>query len=106
VMRRILVDHARQRGAAKRAGGMQKVELDTVLASTAPRIEDLLILDEALTQLSQWDARQARVVEMMYFGGLTEEEVSAVLGVSQRTIKRDWSAARAWLQTQFSRKPA
>jgi RNA polymerase sigma-70 factor (ECF subfamily) len=106
VMRRILVDHARQRGAGKRFSARQRVELDDVLVSAAPRMEQLLTLDQALTRLGEWDARQARVVEMMYFGGLTAEEVSSVLGVSERTIKRDWSAARAWLQTQLSGKPA
>lgn len=105
VMRRILVDHARQRASAKRGGGKQKAELQDFLSSTPPRIEQLLILDEALTRLSEWDPRQARLVEMIYFGGLTEEEAAAVLDVSVRTVRRDWQAARAWLQAQLGGKP-
>ena len=103
VMRRVLVDHARQRAAAKRPAGKQRVELDDFMSWDSPRIEQLLILDEALTKLADWDSRRARLVEMMYFGGLTEEEAGVVLGVSVRTVKRDWSAARAWLQAQFGR---
>jgi RNA polymerase sigma-70 factor (ECF subfamily) len=100
-MRRILVDYARQRAAAKRPGGKQKVELNDFMASANPRIDQLLVLDEALTRLAEWDSRKARLVEMLYFGGLTEEEAASVLGVSVRTVKRDWKAARAWLQTQL-----
>ena len=76
------------------------------MASASPRIEQLLILDEALDRLAGWDRRQARLVEMLYFGGLTEQEAAEVLGVSVRTVKRDWSAARAWLQAQLRGKPA
>lgn len=103
VMRRILVDYARARAAAKRPDAKQKMELDEFLAAQSPRIEQLLILDEALTRLSQMDERQARVVEMMYFGGLTEEETAEVLGISLRTVKRDWRDARAWLQAELNR---
>ena len=105
VMRRILVDHARSRAAAKRPGGKQRVELDEFMASASPRIEQLLILDEALTRLADWDRRQARLVEMIYFGGLTESEAAAVMGISERTVKRDWRAARAWLQSQLGGAP-
>jgi RNA polymerase sigma factor (TIGR02999 family) len=104
-MRRILVDHARSRAAAKRPGGKQRVELDEFMASASPRIEQLLILDEALTRLADWDRRQARLVEMIYFGGLTESEAAAVMGISERTVKRDWRAARAWLQSQLGGPP-
>jgi len=106
VMRRILVDHARQRAAAKSPGGRQQVELNDILVSASPRTEELLILDEVLTRLAEWDPRKARVVEMIYFGGMTEDEVAEVLGVSVRTIKRDWRDARAWLQAQLRAKPA
>ena len=106
IMRRILVDHARQKGAAKRSAGKQRVELQDFMAVEGPRIEQLLFLDEALTKLAQWDGRRARLVEMMYFGGLTEEESAAVLGISVRTVNRDRSAARAWLHAEFGRQPS
>jgi RNA polymerase sigma-70 factor, ECF subfamily len=103
VMRRVLVDHARARGAGRRPDGKQKVELNDFMASASPRMDEMLMLDEALTRLSQMDARQGRLVEMMYFGGLTEEEAAAVLGVSTRTVKRDWRSARAWLQAELNK---
>jgi RNA polymerase sigma factor (TIGR02999 family) len=106
VMRRILVDHARHRDAAKSPGGKQKVELRDGAAASRPRVEDLLALDEALARLGEWNTRQARLVEMIYFGGLTEEEAAGVLGISIRTVERDWRAARAWLQSQLATKPA
>jgi RNA polymerase sigma factor (TIGR02999 family) len=104
VMRRVLVDHARERGAAKRTGGKQRVELTDVLSNENPRLDQMLVLDEALTRLAAFDARQARVVELLFFGGLTEEEAAETLGLSSRTIKRDYRSARAWLQTQYNRK--
>jgi RNA polymerase sigma-70 factor, ECF subfamily len=104
VMRRILVDHARRRGAAKRFGAKQQVELDDCHAAQFPHLDRLLMLDEALTRLSQMDPRQGRLVELMYFGGLTEEETAEALGISVRTVKRDWSSARAWLQAQLRRQ--
>jgi RNA polymerase sigma factor (sigma-70 family) len=76
------------------------------MASASPRIDQLLILDQALNRLAEWDRHQARLVEMLYFGGLTEQEAAEVLGVSVRTVKRDWSAARAWLQAQLRGEPA
>jgi RNA polymerase sigma factor (TIGR02999 family) len=103
VMRQILVDYARKRAAIKRPGARQRVELEDFLAAESPRIEQWLILDEALTPLAQMDARQARVVELIYFGGLTQEEVAEVLGISVRTVKRDWRDARAWLQAELKR---
>jgi RNA polymerase sigma-70 factor (ECF subfamily) len=101
IMRRVLVDHARERAAIKRPQGRMRVELPHDLSAKHPRTDDMLILDEALTRLAACDARQARVVELLFFGGLTEEEVALVLDVSSRTIKRDWRNARAWLQTQL-----
>jgi RNA polymerase sigma factor (TIGR02999 family) len=101
VMRNILVDYARK--YVRRPNPRQRVELDDFLVAQSPRVEQLLILDEVLTQLAQMDARQARVVELIYFGGLTEEEAAEALGVSVRTIKRDWSSARAWLQAELKR---
>ena len=104
VMRRILVDHARRRNAGKRSGAKQQVELNERHAARHPHLDQLLALDEALTRLSQMDPRQGRLVELMYFGGLTEEETAEALGVSVRTVKRDWTSARAWLQAQLRRR--
>jgi RNA polymerase sigma factor (TIGR02999 family) len=88
VMRRILVDHARQRIALKRRAGQQRVELGDFMAWESPRVEQLLILDEALTKLAEWDSRKARLVEMIYFGGLTEEEAGAGdLTVAERLLQ-------------------
>jgi len=97
MMRRILVDAARTRGAHKRGGNALKVNLDeTALLSKAPD-PSILALDEALTAFSQVAPRQAQVVELRYFGGLTEEEIVAALKISPRTVRRDWDLARAWL---------
>jgi RNA polymerase sigma factor (TIGR02999 family) len=100
-MRRILVDHARNRGAAKRGGPMEKIALEDAAVYCVSRPEELLALDEALRQLTEWAPRAARVVEMLFFGGLTETEIAEVLGVSVRTVKRDWRTARAWLHGQM-----
>jgi RNA polymerase sigma-70 factor (ECF subfamily) len=105
VMRRVLVDHARERAAAKRTGGRARAELHEGAAVQEPRGEEMLALDEALTRLAACDARQARVVEMLFFGGMTEEEAAESLGVSSRTIKRDWRSARAWLHAQMASPP-
>jgi len=95
LMRRILVDHARRRRAAKRDG--IRVTLNEAAEPAVEREVDLVRLDEALTELSALDVRQGRVVELRYFGGLTLEEAAEVLGVSAATVKRDWTLARAWL---------
>jgi RNA polymerase sigma factor (TIGR02999 family) len=95
LMRRILVDHARRRRAAKRDA--VRVVFDEAVQPAAEPELDLVRLDEALLELSALDARQARVVELRYFGGLTLEEAAEVLGVSAATVKRDWTLARAWL---------
>jgi RNA polymerase sigma factor (TIGR02999 family) len=97
-MRRILVDHARRHRAARRGGRVVTIMLDTVDAVAAEDRNELLVnLDEALARLEQFDARQARVVECRFFGGLTEEETAEVLGIGLRTAKRDWAKARSWL---------
>ena len=97
-MRRILIDHARARIAAKRGGEQWRVSLTAVEDwSPGRQSEDMLALDEALAKLERNDPRAARVVELRFFGGLTEDEVAEVLGVSAITVKRDWRAARAWL---------
>ena len=96
-VRRALVEHARRRDAAKRGGGQRPVTLDEEAISVAGASDDLLALDEALTQLAALDERLARVVECRYFGGLTEDETAAALGVTARTVRRDWVKARGWL---------
>lgn len=100
VMRQILVDHARRRVAAKRDGG-HRIELEKSGAFAEAKPEKLLALDQALLRLTEWDPRQSQVVEMRFFGGLTEDEIAEVLGVSSKTVKRDWSLARAWLEEQL-----
>lgn len=103
-MRRILVDHARKRGAAKRAGEWTRVELpDGVADVGGKRDPDLLALDAAVDRLAELDPRHARIVELRFFGGLSVAETAHVLGVSTATVKRDWSLARAWLHRRLER---
>jgi RNA polymerase sigma factor (TIGR02999 family) len=102
IMRRIMVDHARQRHALKRSGGAIRITLDECAAVTQTRAAELLALDEALEKLAACDQRKARVVEMRYFGGLTMEEIGDVLKVHVNTVTRDWTAARAWLFAALS----
>lgn len=101
MMRRILVDRARARIADKRGGLCAKVSLDEALVFSEEPSAEIVALDEALKRLAQWDRRQSRIVELMFFGGLTEEETAEVVGVSSRTVKRDWSVARAWLHKEL-----
>lgn len=96
VMRRILVDHARARTAAKRGSGAT-LTLDDVVVGRAPLDVDILALDAALEKLTAVDARQSRLVELRFFAGLTVEETAAALDVAPITVKRDWALARAWL---------
>lgn len=102
LMRRILVDHARQRQAAKRGGsGQQRLSItsaETILKQ--PEI-DLLALNEALDELARMDTQQGRIVELKFFGGLSIEETAEVLGISHATVERDWKMARAWLRRQL-----
>jgi RNA polymerase sigma factor (TIGR02999 family) len=100
-MRRILVDHARSLGAAKRAGG-HRTDLNPNLALTEQNVDDILAVDEALARLELLGARQTQVVELRYFAGLTNEETASILGVNVRTVKRDWQLARAWLHSRLS----
>jgi RNA polymerase sigma factor (TIGR02999 family) len=97
VMRRILVDHARAAHAQKRPGARQKVELESGLVFVEAQSADLLALDAALERLAAWDPRQSSIVEMRFFAGLSFEEIAEVLGISDRTAKRDWMMARNWL---------
>ena len=101
LMRRILIDHARSVRAQKRGGG-GKLSLDDVVVITAAMSDDLLALDEALTRLAELDPRQSKVVELRFFAGLSEDEIAKVLDVNLRTVKRDWSSARAWLHSQIA----
>ncbi len=101
-MRRILVDYARTTSAIKRPNPQNRVEMSNVLALVRERSREFVALDEALERLAGWDARQAQIVELRFYGGLTVEETAAALAISQKTVKRDWSSARAWLQTQVN----
>lgn len=103
VMRRILVDYARSHRADKRGGGWDKLVFDDALAPTAERSIDLVALDDALKDLLALDPRQSRIVELRFFGGLTNEEVGEVLEVSPRTVKREWRLAKAWLRREIMR---
>jgi RNA polymerase sigma-70 factor (ECF subfamily) len=100
IMRRILIDHARQVRTLRRGGG-RKISLDTAIAITDENSGELLALDEALTRLGELDGRQSRIVELRFFAGLSEDEIADVLGISCRTVKRDWRTARAWLHNQI-----
>ena len=102
IMRRILVDFARSRQNLKRGGGALQVTLDEGLIVSPESSADLLALDEALEKLAALNSRQSKVVELRYFGGLNEEEVAAALNVSARTVRHDWSLARAWLYRELS----
>lgn len=96
-MRRILVDHARSRRTAKRGQGHQRIPLDDAVALFETHSADLVALDDAVNELARANGRQGRVVELRFFGGLTADEVAEALGVSTRTVERDWRHARAWL---------
>jgi RNA polymerase sigma-70 factor (ECF subfamily) len=104
LMRRILVDHARKHQAAKRFGEAMKVAWDDRAGATPPLDCELLLLDQALAELGAHDPRQARVVELRYFGGLSEQEAAEVLTVSRATVTRDWNVARAWLFRRMTQR--
>ncbi|MEZ5284765.1 MAG: sigma-70 family RNA polymerase sigma factor [Vicinamibacterales bacterium] len=103
-MRQVLVEAARRRGASKRAGGSDRLEVEFDEASLGiTSAERLIHLDDALEVLAQVSARQAQVVEARFFGGLTVPEIAASIGVSEVTVQRDWRVARAWLSTELAR---
>jgi RNA polymerase sigma factor (TIGR02999 family) len=107
-MRRVLVDHARGRNAHKRGHGATLVtvnDLDALPQAAAEEV-DLVVLDDALSRLAALDARQGQIVELRFFGGLSVEETAALIGVSERTIKREWQMSRAWLRREMSRPAA
>lgn len=101
VMRRILVDYARSHRAEKRGGDREKLAFDEALAPSGERAVDLIALDEALRDLETFDVRQSRIVELRFFGGLTNEEIGELLEISPRTIKREWRLAKAWLRREI-----
>jgi RNA polymerase sigma factor (TIGR02999 family) len=96
-MRRVLVDHARAHTAKMRGGELRRVELNDALVISEERADEMLALDEALNELTEVNPRQARVVELRYFGGLSVEQIANVLAIAPRSVKRDWALARIWL---------
>jgi len=102
VMRNVLIDHARGYRAGKRGGGAIQVTLDDALLPSATSLVDVLAIDDALNQLALLDARQAEILELHFFGGLSFDEIAFHLSISPRTAKRDWTMARAWLKRELS----
>jgi RNA polymerase sigma factor (TIGR02999 family) len=102
-MRQILVEYARARKAGKRGASVQKWPLGEAFEFSAERSNELIALDEALESLGKLDARQGRIVELRFFGGLSVEETAEVLATSSRTVKREWRLARAWLRGELTR---
>jgi RNA polymerase sigma factor (TIGR02999 family) len=100
-MRRILVDHARRKGRIKRGKGCERVDLDTLRIVSPQRSDDVLAIDEAICELEERDPRQAQIVEMRFFGGMTVEEVAEALGISRRTVESEWTIIRAWLRRRL-----
>jgi RNA polymerase sigma factor (TIGR02999 family) len=103
MMRRVLVDHARERKAGKRPPADVRVTLNEGLAVTQPHDVELLVLDEALSELSTLDSRLGQIVELRYFGGLSEREVADVLAISRATVTREWQTARMWLARRITK---
>ncbi|MGA8504677.1 MAG: sigma-70 family RNA polymerase sigma factor [Candidatus Sulfotelmatobacter sp.] len=101
LMRRILIDHAKGRLREKRGGEQVVVPLNEALTFSPERSEEILKLDEALERLSKLDARQSRIVELRFFGGLSIEETAEFLGISPKTVKRDWTVAKTWLRSEL-----
>ena len=104
LMRRILIDHARGHSRQKRGGEQKKVSLDEAFVFSEKQADELLAVDDSLNLLAKLDPRQARVVELRFFGGLSVEEAAEVLGVSPKTVKRDWSIAKAWLYADLKER--
>lgn len=106
VMRRILVDYARARGAKKRGSALASLELHNNFAGSEDQLEIILAVDGALNRLEKQDARQANIVILRFFAGLTEEEIALILNTSGRTVKREWKIAKAWLRAEFRAETA
>lgn len=101
VMRRVLVDYARARNTDQRGGKRERVELQDQFAISPERLDEVSLLDEALDRLEKKNPRQAKVVELRYFGGLSVEQIGAILGIAPRSVKRDWALARIWLYEEL-----
>jgi len=106
IIRRLLVDHARQRNAAKRGAARERLALEQAELPAPAGDVDVIALDEALTELASIDERQARIVELRFFGGLTIEEIAEALSLGKRSVDRDWQAAKAWLCFRLADEPA
>ena len=106
MMRRVLVDHARAHASEKRGGAAVRLSIEDVQIPLEQRASDLIALDEALEKLTAFDGRKAKIVEMRFFGGMTDEEIAEVLKVSTRTVLRDWKTARLWLYRELSAESA
>ena len=104
LMRRILLDHARSHARAKRGGGAMHVPLDEAATVSSQRAAELLALDAALQELTRFDMRKGRLVELRFFGGLSHQEIAEAMGLSLRTVEREWRKARAWLQHALSKR--
>lgn len=104
LMRQILIDYARLHAAAKRGGDSVHFSLDSVQIPVAERADSFLILNEALERLESFDEKQAQIVEMRFFGGMSNQEIAKALNVSERTVMREWQAARLWLYRELNRK--
>jgi RNA polymerase sigma factor (TIGR02999 family) len=102
MMRRVLIDHARSHATEKRGGGTIRLSIDDVQVSLEERATSFVALDEAMKRLEQMDERKCKVVELRFFGGLSDEEIAEVLGVTTRTVLRDWKKARLWLYRELS----
>jgi RNA polymerase sigma factor (TIGR02999 family) len=105
LMRQVLVDHARRKKAGKRGGGATMVGIDDLALTTQPVGVDILALDEALTEMATFDARQHDIVELKFFAGLSNEEVAQAVSISRATVDREWALARAWLFQRLSARP-
>jgi RNA polymerase sigma factor (TIGR02999 family) len=104
-MRRILVDHARVKQSKKRGEGWDVVSLNDAILPSPERAVEIMALDEALKRLAELDQRQSKIVELKFFGGMSDEETGTVLGISARTVKRDWRLAKAWLYQELNWSP-
>jgi RNA polymerase sigma factor (TIGR02999 family) len=106
MMRRVLIDHARAHATEKRGGGAIRLSIEDVQVPVEERAANFVAMDEALERLSQFNERGRKIVEMRFYAGMSEEEIAEVLGVSTRTVLRDWKAARVWLFRELSQNPS